>query len=166
MENPTNDFLERLDAVERRLQDHAYGERGAGLTAPDARTGEQWDAGQVWAHLGEFLPYWIDQAHTVVSNWRGDPVPFGRVKSDPHRIAVIERDRDRDAGDLMDQISAGIAATRSFLTNLSPDAWRAVGRHQTLGDMPLERIVDEFMVGHLEEHANQLDDLARNPPPS
>jgi len=161
MENPTSDFLERLDAVERRLEDYSACERTAGQTAPDARTGERWDSGQVWAHLGEFLPYWIEQAHGVVGNWREEPVPFGRVKSDPHRIAVIERDRDVPPSELMDQVSAGIAATRSFLTNLPPGAWEAVGRHQTLGDMPLERIVDEFMVGHLEEHADQLDNLAR-----
>ncbi|HEX5415013.1 MAG TPA: DinB family protein [Chloroflexota bacterium] len=164
MANTVHDFLERLDAVERRLSDHAASEQHAGLTTPDARTGERWDAGQIWAHLGEFLPYWIDQAHTVVSSWRVEPVPFGRVKSDPHRVAIIERDRLRAPDELMDQISAGIAATRSFLTNLPPDAWRAIGRHQTLGDMPLERIVDEFMVGHLEEHAEQLDELTRKTP--
>jgi len=161
MKNPTNDFLERLDVVEPRLRDHVNAQRSAGLTAPDARTGERWDTGQVWAHLGEFMPYWIEQAHHVVGNWRGEPVQFGRVKSDPHRVAVIERDRDLPIDELMDQVSAGIAATRSFLINLPAGAWEAVGRHQTLGEMPLERIVDEFMVGHLEEHADQLDEVAR-----
>jgi hypothetical protein len=29
--------------------------------------------------------------------------------------------------------------------------------------MPIETMVDRFIVSHLEEHADQLDDLARQP---
>ncbi len=32
-----------------------------------------------------------------------------------------------------------------------------MGAHPRLGDMPLAQIVEEFVVGHLEEHADQLD---------
>ena len=56
----TDDYLARLDAVERRLAAAAAAEPPPGaLTGADAETGEQWERGQVWAHLSEFIPYWI-----------------------------------------------------------------------------------------------------------
>ena len=163
MDDPRADFLRRLDAVESRLRAQCELPRSAALTAPDPRSGEQWDEGQVWAHLAEFLPFWIAQARQVVVAWRGEPVRFGRIKSDPERIASIERDRYRDPAELLARIEDGIAGTRDFLRDLPPEAWNTVGRHQTLSDMPLAKIVDEFMIGHLEEHANQLAAMSDRP---
>jgi len=45
--------IARMAEAERRLAEHAA-EVPTGLTAPDPASGEQWDAGQVWAHLAEF----------------------------------------------------------------------------------------------------------------
>ena len=149
-------FAERLDAVERRFA--ALGAPG-GLTAADPGTGERWDAGQVWAHTAEFPSYWLAQLALVVGGWRGEPVPFGRVKSDPDRIAAIERDRTAGPALLGERVREGIAAVRERLGSLPDSAWEAEGVHSTLGVMPLERIVEEFLVGHLEEHAAQLESL-------
>ena len=41
----------------------------------------------------------------------------------------------------------------------SPQAWQAHGTHPTRGTMTVERLVEEFIVGHLEEHADQLEAL-------
>ncbi len=63
----TDDYLARLDAVERRLAAAAAAEPPSGaLTGADAETGEQWERGQVWAHLSEFIPYWIAEAGPVL----------------------------------------------------------------------------------------------------
>jgi hypothetical protein len=35
-----------------------------------------------------------------------------------------------------------------------------VGRHQTLGDMSIDRQLEEFHIGHVEQHLAQLDALA------
>ena len=153
-------FLRRLEAVEHRLAVHAAARPRRGLTDPDPKTGERWDAGQIWAHLAEFLPYWIDQARTVLVTWTDEPVPFGRVKSDPARIAAIEENRSASPIVLMQRLRDGTSDLRTFLESLEPEAWLAHGRHSTLGIMPLARIVDEFMIGHLEEHAAQLDVIA------
>lgn len=159
----TTDFLERLATVEKRLADHAAAGGAPGLTEPDEKTGEQWEAGQVWAHLAEFLPFWIAQARNVLMAWTGpDPIPFGRVKSDPERVAAIERDRAGAIGELHGRLADGIAMTRDFITSVPDTGWnRVLGVHSTLGEMTLTKIVDEFMVGHLEEHADQLDGLMR-----
>ena len=162
MTQTVQDLRLRLDAVEARLRALAAtplpATRGH-LTDADPGTGEQWEWGQVWAHLAEFIPYWIAQARQVISAYHGDPVPFGRVKADPERVAAIERDRGADVGALWARLEVHIAELRAFLTQLPDGAWAARGAHQTLGTMSLEHIVDEFMVGHLEQHAAQLDGL-------
>ncbi len=159
-DSPTKLFLARLDIVEKRLlQEHTP--RPGALTAPDTKTGEQWEIGQVWAHLAEILPYWIEQARKVIDAHSSHPVPFGRVKSDPERIAAIERDRAVSQHLLRARVHAHIAELRTFLQERTETDWLARGQHQARGVMDLASIVEEFMVGHLEEHADQLDDLER-----
>ena len=75
--------MERLDA-------HAAAQPPTGLTEPDQPSGERWDAQQVWAHLAEFGSYWLPELLLIVDTASDEPVPFGRTKTDPHRIAEIE----------------------------------------------------------------------------
>lgn len=156
-------WLERLDAVEAGLVAAAARARSAALTDPDPGTGEQWQEGQVWAHLSEFVPYWIGEARLVVGGEAdGEPVPFGRVKSDEGRLAAIAERRHEPVEDLATVVLTDLGILRSFLEELgdSPAVWASAGRHSTLGVMDLHEIFDEFLVGHLEQHLRQLDDLA------
>src|SRR5204862_411810 len=124
-------------------------------------SGERWEWGQVWAHMVEFVPYWMDQIRdAVAAGVTDEPVPFGRVKSDPNRVAGIEAGRHDPIGVLHTRLSEEVNGLKAFLADLSEDDWRVTGRHQTLGTMPMDRIVEEFLVGHLEEHAAQLESLA------
>ncbi len=162
-DKPTEEFLRRVDAVEQRLQQHAQRDAstvGDRRTDPDPPTGETWEWGQVWAHLAEFLPYWLDQARAVIASYRGEPVPFGRTKSDAGRVEAIARDRNAEVAVLWDRTRDGVGELRVFLRELPDGAWSVRGRHSTLGEMHLAGIVEEFMVGHLEQHADQLDGLA------
>lgn len=152
-------FLARVDEIEERLRRHASTPGADGLTDPDPPTGERWDYGQVWAHLGEFVPYWAEQVRMVADPARDEPVQFGRIKSDPERIAAIERDRLMPTGELMARVSGHLGELRSLITELPPAAWDRRGLHQTLGVMDMSRIFEEFLVGHLESHAGQLDGL-------
>jgi DinB family protein len=154
-------LLQRLDAAARRLQQRAGDEVGGDrLTDPDRASGERWEPGQVWAHLAEFVPYWIEQARAVVDGYTGEPVPFGRTKADAGRIAAIENDRRTAVAALNARLQSHVVEARVFLQSLPESAWSASGVHSTLGVMSVERILDEFIVGHLEEHATQLDRLA------
>ncbi|MFN2582051.1 MAG: DinB family protein [Candidatus Dormibacteria bacterium] len=155
------ELLERVDAVEERLAVRASATPpDAARTDPDPASGERWDAGQIWAHVAEFIPYWIEQASGVVTRYSDDPVPFGRTKSDPGRIGAIERDRTQPLSVLWSDARADIDSLRHFLERLDDRGWQARGLHPTLGVMTMERILNEFLVGHLEEHAEQLDSLA------
>lgn len=155
-------LLQRLDAVEQRFDALARtpGDAVAGRrTDADPPTGETWEWGQVWAHLAEFIPYWLDQARDVITRYRGEPVPFGRTKSDAGRIAAIERDRGIEIAALSARLHDHIGEARAFLRELPDGAWSVRGQHATLGVMDLTHLLDEFVVGHLEQHAAQLDGL-------
>jgi hypothetical protein len=158
-----DEYLARLDAVATRLGTAAATEpHPDALTDADPGSGERWDRGQVWAHLAEFIPYWIEQTKPVVESHSSDaPVPFGRTKSDPERIGAIERDRHEAVSILWAATQKDIALLRSFLSALEPDQWLAVGLHPTRGPMTVPDITEEFMVGHLEQHADQLEGLNR-----
>jgi hypothetical protein len=162
---PAADLIARLDAVLPRLEEHAGAPR-PGLTDADPGSGERWEAGQVWAHATEFIPYWIDQARTVIAAAASgaEPAAFGRTLTDPRRVGEIERRRGEEPAALMGDVRAEAARLRDFLAGLDASAWTARGRHPTLGVLPLPEIVDHFLVGHLEQHADQLDGLAAASP--
>ncbi|MFI5261368.1 MAG: hypothetical protein ACHQZR_02285, partial [Candidatus Limnocylindrales bacterium] len=166
---PGQAALLRLEAVRQRLAAHARSGAHAGLTGADPRTGERWDAGQVWAHLAEFPAYWVGQFQRLGAagaSGGAEPPPFGRTAADPGRIAAIERDRAVDPAALHARVDDGIRAAETWLGALPSAGWALTGRHPTLGVMVLPAMVQRFLVDHLEEHAAQLDDLARPPDPA
>jgi hypothetical protein len=114
----------------------------------------------VWAHLSEFIPYWIRQAGPVLRGQpSGEPVPFGRTKKDPERIGAIERNRRESVDVLWADTNADIAQLRGFLALMEPDQWHTRGLHPTRGEMTVDELVEQFLVGHLEEHADQLEGM-------
>ena len=155
-------LIARLADAERRLSEHAAQPPPPGLTAPDPGSGEQWEAGQVWAHLAEFPAYWLAQAQRVVALPTYEPVPFGRVKTDAGRIEAIERDRHTDPAALLERVRTSLAEVTDAVRSLPAEAWRRRGAHPTRGDMTVQRIIERFIVEHLEEHADQLDSLSRD----
>lgn len=154
-------FLRRLDDVTTRL-DRLARDGGDGLTGADPQTGERWDRGQVWAHLGEFIPFWLSQAERLIAADLDHPAPFGRTKKDTERMAAIERGRAAPVAETWQAVREDINDLHAFLEELPARAWDVEGKHETLGVMSMERIIDEFLVGHLEQHADQLESLARS----
>lgn len=159
MVDDTNDMTARLDTVAQRLAEHAQAAPPTGLTAPDEGGFEQWEAGQVWAHIAEFVPYWQQQLASVVAAYGGTPVPFGRTKTDAGRIGAIEMNRNESFASQMARTYEAIAALKQYTAQMTPAQWAAVGMHPTRGEMPAPQIVNRFILDHLEEHADQLDSL-------
>lgn len=151
-----SEYADRLRSASRRIRELAEPSYSFFLSGPDEKTGEQWDAGQLLAHSAEFGPYWLAQAQLVVSAAE-HPAPFGRIKSDPDRIAAIERDRAAEPLALLDRIDLWIAEVLEWLGARSADELAQVGVHQTLGQMSVQRIIEHFCVEHLEEHRDQLE---------
>ncbi|HEY3486174.1 MAG TPA: histidinol-phosphate transaminase, partial [Ilumatobacteraceae bacterium] len=166
---PTGDLARRvqrelddLDNAVERLRAHAAAPAPASsLTEPDPPTGEQWDTGQVWAHLAEFGSYWLPELRRIVDHDGEEPVRFGRTKKDPHRIAAIERDRSLAIADHLDTARRDVACLAAELAQLDDADWTRTGVHPTLGEMGLWKFLHEFGTGHYHQHADQLDALAR-----
>ncbi len=152
-------LLGRLASAEHRLVEHAAAPVPTGLTEPDPGGEERWEAGQVWAHLAEFPAYWLHQARHVIEASSDEPVAFGRTKADRDRIAAIERDRHTDPHALLERVRASLEEVGDVARAWEPAHWRLRGAHPTRGVMTVERIIEEFIVSHLEEHADQLDGL-------
>jgi hypothetical protein len=155
-------LIARLQAAGARLAAHAAADR-PGLTSPDDATGERWEAGQVFAHLAEFPAFWTGQVRALLAArvaGEPEPIPFGRTKSDPGRVAAIERRRREDPLALLRDVVAGVAAATALCRSLTVDDWRTCGLHPTVGAVTVADIVGRFLVAHLEEHAAQLDELA------
>ena len=156
-------LIDRMARAESRLVEHAAGPLPSGLSDPDPGGEERWEAGQVWAHLAEFPSYWMNQIRGILAKRDSgvpEPIPFGRVKTDPERVGAVERDRHTDPAALLRRVRESLAWVGDELRALPAEAWEARGRHPTLGEMSVGPIVERFIVAHLEEHADQLDSLA------
>jgi hypothetical protein len=158
-----NDIHAQLQALGRRLAAYAAREAPLGLTEPDPDGDERWEAAQVWAHMAEFVGYWHEQIEGVVGAFDGEPVPFGRTKTDPDRIAAIEVGRREPVEELARRAQDAIAALDRRIAAFGNAEWNAIGRHETRGEMDVEAIVDRFVVTHLDEHLAQLEGLAGTP---
>lgn len=154
-------LLARLADAERRLAEHAAAPLPEGLSDPDPGAEERWEAGQIWAHLAEFPAYWLSQAQRVIAQPTQPPIPFGRVKTDAGRLQAIERDRNTDPQALLQRVRDAVAEMTDAVRSWDDAAWRLRGIHPTRGEMTVEQIVETFIADHLEEHAAQLDSLAR-----
>lgn len=159
-EEQVSGLIQQLEDVEQRLIESASGPAPEGLTEPDAGGSERWEGAQVWAHMAEFVGYWQAELEKVVDNYAGTPVPFGRTKEDAGRIEAIETGRSVPIGELMEQVHGGIEVVRRYLPTLSAAQWASVGVHPTRGEMTVPQMVQRFEIDHLEEHADQLDDLS------
>jgi len=119
-----------------------------------------WGPKEVLAHVAEMAPYWLGQLEAVLAAPVGpEPPAFGRVSTDPTRIDRIGRDRGRPASELLAGIDAGLAAIVARLPELTPADRAKRGVHPRLGEMTAEGIVERFVVGHLEEHVRQLEEI-------
>jgi threonine dehydratase len=87
------------------------------------------------------------------------PIPFGRTRTDPGRLAAIEQERRTDPAELLRRATASLAEASATLGSLPPEAWDARGLHQARGEMRVTDIVERFLLNHLEEHGDQLDGL-------
>lgn len=154
-----DELLKRIEAVEARLIALAPSPTTCSLTDPEPGGTERWEATQVWAHIAEFGDYWLDELDALIAS--DDPSkPFGRVKSNPARIAAIETGRHRAASANLDTARAAFDRLRTFLSDQDDVGWARTANHQTLGVLSMHQVMEEFLVGHYEQHADQLEAIS------
>jgi hypothetical protein len=121
-------------------------------TEPEA----DWGPRELLAHVDEMLPYWTAQLGAIVAGDPGVAVPFGRIATDPARLARIEADRQRSTADLLDGIATGLEPAASFVAGLSTADSERRALHPIRGEMTVRGALELFLVSHLEEHLAQL----------
>jgi DinB family protein len=121
-------------------------------TEPEA----SWGPPETLAHLAEMVPFWQGEIERVLAA-PADEAPFGRVASDPVRLALIERDRSVPPGELFDRIDQSIDRLTRRLAGLSAAELGRRGVHPRLGPMTVPEIAARFLSGHLDEHVRQLE---------
>jgi DinB family protein len=126
--------------------------------SPDYGTGPEasWGPREVLAHVDEMLAYWTAQLSDVLAGEPAAPTPFGRVATDQHRLDRIDAARHRPAGELLDEIDAGLVAATAFVGACSAADLARVGLHPSRGELTVADSLDRFVVSHLAEHVEQL----------
>lgn len=127
-------------------------------TAYGAEPESDWGPKEVLAHVAEMVPYWLAQLETILAA-PSEPIPFGRVATDPERIDRIGRDRNLPAGELFDRIDAAMADAIARQRRLDPLERNRRGLHPRLGEMTVAAFFERFIAGHLEDHVVQLEEI-------
>jgi DinB superfamily len=138
--------LDVVYEVAEARQDH--------LTDPDADSGERWTGRQVVAHMVELLEYWMAEASRVAAS--EVPVPVGRPKSDLGRVTAVADGQDQPIDVLLGALHDRAAQVLAWLERLEDEDLNRSGEHFKRGPMTVGRVVEHFVVEHLEEHAAQL----------
>lgn len=123
--------------------------------AHDAGPESAWGPTEVLAHVAEMLPFWLAEIERIVAG-PTEPVPFGRTTADPVRTERIARDRTLPPAELIGRIETAVARYARRLPDLGPIDLARRGLHPIRGEMTVGEIVERFVVGHAEEHVDQL----------
>lgn len=124
-------------------------------TEPEA----SWGPREVLAHIAEMLPFWLGELERIVDGPPPGPTPFGRVADDPSRIGLIARDRTLPLRVLFARVDAGILEWSHRLATLTAAERARVGRHPRLGEVPVDRMLERFVLAHAEDHIAQLETI-------
>ena len=117
-----------------------------------------WGPMELLAHVAEMLPYWLGEVERILAG-PPEPIPFGRVGTDPVRIALIGRDRALPTTELYARIDSWLERWGHRLASLTPAQRAKVGLHPTLGEMTVEAIAGRMVIRHMGEHVDQLESI-------
>ena len=153
-----SELSERVAKARERFR--AIPSTGPGVYgAPDPQTGERWNAGNVLGHVAEMLPFWTVQCRGVLSGAR----TVGRdEQGTEQRREGIRKGEVLPEAELRAEIARGLDQLDALLSEVSPDdldrriVYRAASGDR---DLSLGDFIEANLVGHLEGHLDQLEEL-------
>jgi DinB superfamily len=159
-----NTFEQRMTAAEARLRGLAAALEAGGpwplATRFDHSTEAAWGPRETLAHIEEMLSFWLGETERILEDGDGGPAVFGRQATDEVRLAIIARDRTLPIRELVARVDAAVGRWRQRWVELDAASRRRNGTHVTRGEMTIDALVDRFVIGHLEEHLDQLAEAA------
>jgi DinB superfamily len=126
---------------------------------PTPHTDDAWSTAQILAHVAEFSPFFTGQ----LAGWLSDrDQVVGRTTSHTGRLAAVEPSRvaTLTRAGLEADLRAALAETRDVLAGLADADLTAPTQNVKYGTEPLTAFLSRYLVGHKQEHVDQLRDLA------
>ncbi len=148
------------EALDRLLLE----ELGRADLARAPRSGGEWVAVEVAAHLAEFPHFFAAE----IGRWRADPdAVVGRTHDDESRLAAVAAAWSDDPSRIPSRVGEAFSALAGALCRLSDGDIAAATRNIKYGEEPLSAFLDRYVVGHKAGHLEQLRALAaeRDHPP-
>jgi hypothetical protein len=143
--------LERVYAeVARLLGDPAVMSRLR--TAPGEN---EWSAMQTLGHMTEMIPYWLSHCRALMAA-TGEPPRFGRTLDSPERLAGVAHGAATGPDALLAQLQKEVRAAAGTIRRLSVAERNKRGLHASRGEMSVSDVLESFIVGHAEEHLQQV----------
>jgi hypothetical protein len=115
----------------------------------------EWAPPEVLAHVAEMLAYWLGELERVVASTGS--APFGRTAEDQIRSLTVMRDATLPIRELYERIQVALDRYGRRLPQLSEAEISRLGVHATRGPLTVADLLDRLVVGHLEDHAGQLE---------
>ena len=119
-----------------------------------------WGPPELLAHIEEMLPFWLGEVERIIDADANDgPLPFGRVggADDVLRIGIMGRDRRLPLRELLTRVGADGRRVAARMRELSDADSERLGAHPTSGPMSVATLLERFVVGHVEDHVDQLN---------
>lgn len=115
----------------------------------------EWSAMSVLGHMVEMIPYWLKQIHRVVVSV-GDPPRLGRPLDSPDRLEGPKRGEEGYPDKMLEELRAQVHLAVTTFRSMSPSQREKRGLHTTRGEMSVAEMIETFVVGHAEEHLDQI----------
>jgi DinB superfamily len=150
----------RVRVIQARTRFAAIPEIGVGeLGPPDPETGERWNRLHVLGHLAEALPFWTGEIRKGLGGegWIGRGEGGNEI-----RAAAIDSGPASEEAGLRARVRAGIDGLLAVLAEAEPsDLSREVEFRGVTGtsSRSLRSVLEGTLVGHLEIHVRQVEEL-------
>jgi uncharacterized damage-inducible protein DinB len=143
----------RLESVAEQLT-AALGKPEVARRLRVAPSENEWSAMQILAHMVEMIPYWLHHCEALIA--ASAPPTFGRSLDALERLAGVARAATGNAEELLRQLNDEVKTAAEVIRKMSPDDRRKAGNHVRLGTITVADAIEQFIVGHAEEHCSQI----------
>ena len=118
----------------------------------DPKTGERWDRFNILGHMSEFPTFWSGELAAAIESGE----EFGRLPGSTDRQDAVAGGVKTGEGALKRQVARGIENVLALLVKLQPADLDRTINMRGRGEVTVRWALESLLVGHLEEHCNQL----------
>ncbi|HXJ81796.1 MAG TPA: DinB family protein [Candidatus Methylomirabilis sp.] len=150
--------LERVyDNVARLLREPGVASRLRAAPGQDA-----WSAMQTLGHVTEMIPYWLSHCRVLIAA-TGSPPRFGRTAGSPERLAGVAHGATADPDALLARLQEEVRAAANAIRKFSEAERSKRGVTSERGEVTVAEVIESFIVGHAEEHVEQVQAALQSP---